>query len=84
MSEEAIGQWYKDRLSDAEFRKFTAFSLVLNKLYGGAVPEGVTIQLMNAFHVDPDEPTEITTTSDRLDVDPDLVHEVLEELRNST
>ena len=81
MSEEAIGEWYKDRLPPDEFIKFTAFSVVLNQLYGGEVPEEATITLMNAFHVDPTEPVRITETCDQLELDPDLVREVHDEFR---
>lgn len=83
MSEQAIGEWYKNRLPHEEFIKFTAFSVVLNKLYGGTVPEAVTITLMNVFHVDPSEPVSITETSVQVDLDPDLVREVYEELMAS-
>ena len=83
MSEEAIGQWYKNRLSASEFRKFTAFSVVLNQLYGGEVPEASTIELMNAFHVDTTEPVRITALSETLELDAELVRNVYEELDDS-
>ena len=80
MTQEEIGLWYQERLSQRENEKYAAFVVVLERLHGGERPESVIVPLMNAFHADPSEPVDIEELCTELGLDSSLVREVLKDI----
>jgi hypothetical protein len=67
MSDDEIGAWYNQRLPPEEREKYTQVCELLGEL-GLTKSEKHTRTVMNAFHVDPEDPVDVEALLEKLGV----------------